>query len=459
MKRMRCALAVGLWMTASLAPGATQALGAAPTDPQAAGQQPLQIMRVPEALDLAGPLADVPVATPDTGLDLDHPDIAPRLFALAQAVPAPDAGTFGGSPPTVAPGAPGWDMIGTLDPPAESPDADPTDPAGRSGHGTAVAGVLGAAWNNGQGGAGIAPNARLMAMRTCWDGDQCYDHIQPPAFDWAADRGARVVSLSWLSGQNAGEVESIARNSNTLFVTIPSGNGGAFDADPTNPFPCSANLANVICVSTSAPDDGLDCGAFGPTTVDVAAPTQNSVTAQNGGGFQPTGCATSYAAPTVAGVAAILFGMRPQATAAEVKQAIVSSVRPAPAWQGRSTSGGIVDAAAAVRALADGVGPAPLELDVAAKAKQAAKRLAVRASCSAPCELRVAAKGKAGGDRFKSKTSKESADAGIEEKLELDFARRIERAIAGERGNAKVTVRASSDVGDAREVVDVKLKG
>jgi hypothetical protein len=452
-------LGPGLALAATLALGAGEAAAAPPTDPQAAQQQPLQIMRVSEALDLAGPLADVLVANPDTGLDLTHPDLAPRLYSLPGPVPAPDAGTFGGNPPMVAAGAPGWDLIGTLDPPNENPDPDPSDPAGRSGHGTATAGVLGAAWNNGQGGAGVAPNARLVALRSCWDGDQCYDHIQPAAFDWASDRGVRVISLSWLSNSNNGEINSIARNSNTLFVTIPSGNGGSFDADPTSPFPCGVNLANVICVSTSAPDDGLDCGAYGPEVVDVAAPTQNSVTTQNGGGFQPTGCATSYAAPTVAGVATILFGMRPQATPAEVKQAIVASARPAPAWQGRSVSGGIVDAEAAVRALGGGVGPAPLELEVTAKRKQVAERLAVKASCSVACDLKLSAKGRAGGDRFKSKKSEEDLSAGIEEKLPLEFSRRAEREISGERGKAKITVGATSASGDAREVVEVKLKG
>jgi hypothetical protein len=242
-------------------------------------------------------------------------------------------------------------------------------------------------------------------------------------------------------------------------VTIPSGNGGAFDADPTNPFPCNANLANVICVSTSAPDDGLDCGAYGPETVDVAAPTQNSVTTQNSGGFQPTGCATSYAAPTVAGVAAILFGMRPNATPAEVKQAIISTARPAGAWQGRSVSGGIVDAAAAVQAMGGGINPPPLELVVDAKAKQAAERLAVRASCSVSCDLELRAKGRAGGEKFKSKRSDEQLDAGIEEKLRLEFSKRTEREISDERGKAKITVSATSGAGDARDVLPVKLKG
>jgi subtilisin family serine protease len=159
----------------------------------------------------------------------------------------------------------------------------------------------------------------------------------------------RVVSLSWLSGDIEPDLATAIRAaSNTLFVTIPSGNGGAFDADPTNPLPCNLDAPNVLCVSTSAPDDGLDCGAYGASSVDVAVPTQNNQTTTNGGGWGPTGCATSFAAPAAAGVATILFGLDPAASPGDVKAAIVDSARRVAAWSGKSVSGGIVDAAAAV---------------------------------------------------------------------------------------------------------------
>ena len=326
---------------------AAPAAAAPPSDPLAGSQEPLRIMRVGEALDRIGPaLQDVLVFTPDTGLDLDHPDIQPRLFSLPAAVPAP--APEGGNPGTVQAGRPGWDLIGTLNPGALAPDDDPSDPDGH-GHGTAVAGVLGAAWDNGQGGAGVAPNARFVALRTCWNNDQCYNHVQASAFDWAADRGVRVISLSWLSADLMyGLGDAITGNPNVLFVTIPSGGGGPQDADPNNPLPCTIDSPNVLCVTTSAPDDGLTCGWYGANSVDVAVPTENGVTTLNGGGFGPVGCATSYASPTAAGVATILFGIDPTATPADVRAAIMDSARRVPAWEGKSVTGGIVDAAAAV---------------------------------------------------------------------------------------------------------------
>ncbi|MFN8132568.1 MAG: S8 family serine peptidase [Solirubrobacteraceae bacterium] len=340
-------------VTAGFAVLAAPAGAAAPTDPQAAGQQPLKILRIPEAIDRAGPLADVPVLVADTGLDLANPDLQPRLFSLPAAVPAPDPEGVGNLP-QVAAGASGWDLIGTLAEPNLVPDADPSDPpAPAGGHGTAVAGVLGAAWNNGQGGAGVAPNARFIALRTCWANDDCFQFVQAAAIDWAAARGARVISFSWLSGDGPASLEpglrtAITSHPNVLFATIPSGNGGPDDADPNHPQPCDVASDNVLCVSTSAPNDGLDCGAVGATTVDVAVPTQNSVTTVNGGGFGPTGCATSFASPTAAGVATILFGIDPKATASDVRAAIIDSARKVPAWAGKSVSGGVVDAACAV---------------------------------------------------------------------------------------------------------------
>ena len=328
--------------------------GSAPTDPMAAQQQPLRLMHVGEALDRAGSLREIRVLVADTGIDLDHPDLQGRLFTLRQPVRAPDAGTFGGNPPLVPAGSHGWDMIGQANgcqPGAEQPDANPNDPAGCSGHGTLVAGLLGAARNNGVGGAGVAPNARFIGMRTCWDGDQCYDHITPPAVQWGIQRGARIVTFSWLSGRNPAMARVIRRHPKTLFVTIPSGNGGPYNADGDRPFPCSVDSANVLCVSTSSPQGGLACGAFGKRFTDLAVPTQNNITTQVGGGFVGTGCATSFASPTAAGVAAILFGMRPGVQASTVRKAMIRGTVRRSAWRNRSVSGGTLDAVRAVIAM------------------------------------------------------------------------------------------------------------
>jgi thermitase len=331
---------------------AVPASAAGPTDPQASGQQPLKIMRVAKAVKQAGKLADVNVLVADTGLDLTHPDLASRLFSLGSATKAPNPDGLP-DPGTVAAGAPGWDLLGTLEPPNLVADPDPSDPPGRSGHGTAVAGLLGAAWNNGVGGAGVAPNARFVALRTCWDDDQCYQYVQAAAFDWAAARGVKVVSMSWLVGEPEQDFAQAIHNAKrTLFVAIPSGSEPGANIDGEQRAPCTLDHApNVLCVTTSGPDNQPSCGALGTRSVDVAVPVENSVTTTNGGGFGPTSCATSFAAPTAAGVATILFGAEPKAKPRQVKEAIIDSARRVSAFKGQTVSGGIVDAKAALKLL------------------------------------------------------------------------------------------------------------
>jgi subtilisin family serine protease len=331
---------------------AVPASAAGPTDPMASQQQPLKIMRVAKAVKSAGKLADVNVLVADTGLDLGHPDLAPRLFSLGSATNAPNPDGLA-DPGTVAAGAPGWDLLGTLEPPNLVADPDPSDPPGRSGHGTAVAGLLGAAWNNGVGGAGVAPNARFVALRTCWDDDQCYQYVQAAAFDWAAARGVKVVSMSWLVGEPEQDFADAIRGAKrTLFVAIPSGSEPGANIDGEQRAPCTLDHApNVLCVTTSGPDNQPSCGALGTRSVDVAVPVENSVTTTNGGGFGPTSCATSFAAPTAAGVATILFGAEPKAKPRQVKAAIIDSARRVPAFKGKTVSGGIVDAKAALKLL------------------------------------------------------------------------------------------------------------
>ena len=327
------------------------ATAAGPSDPLAGQQQPLKIMRVAKAVAAAGKLADVNVLVADTGLDLTHPDLTPRLFSLPSATQAPNPDGVP-DPGTVAAGAPGWDLLGTLEPPNLAGDADPSDPPGLSGHGTLVAGLLGAAWNNGVGGAGVAPNARFVALRTCWDGDQCYQYVQAAAFDWAAARGVRVVSMSWLVGEpEADFARAIAQARRTLFVAIPSGDEPGANIDGEQRAPCTIKAPNLLCVTTSGPDNKPSCGALGPRSVDVAVPVENSVTTQNGGGLIATNCATSFAAPTAAGVATILFGAEPKAKPKQVREAIIDSARRVRAFKGKTVSGGIVDAKAALKLL------------------------------------------------------------------------------------------------------------
>jgi hypothetical protein len=352
-------------------PAAAHAIPA-PNDPsyptQTAPGGALAIIHEPQALATIGstPLADVLVSTLDSGMELTNPDLGPRLFSFSadEAVPAPSAGTAHA-------GAHGWNYINAApftgqpsdygyDFNAAAGSDDPSALAGNGdlGHGTAVTGLIAAAWNNGIGGVGVAPNARVFALRTCWVSDECPQNLQGPAIALGAAHHVRVVSMSWNAEPGDFNKAVVQAHPEILFAALAGGNGGP-DELPTDTYPCALSVAptnagvdNVICVSTSKPDDSTDCGAVSGAIVDLAVPTENNVTTTVGGGSGATGCATSYASPTIAGAATVLLGLDPTASGADVKRALVDSARVVPAWAGHSKSGGILDLDAAVKLFA-----------------------------------------------------------------------------------------------------------
>jgi hypothetical protein len=112
----------------------------------------------------------------------------------------------------------------------------------------------------------------------------------------------------------------------------------------------------VLCVTVAANDDSVCGGAYGDSLVDVAVPVQNMYWTDNDtdGTFYNGTDANCFqsVSPTIAGgVATILFGAFPQASGAQVRNAIVAGARPSPEWSGKNVSGGVVDALGALNVL------------------------------------------------------------------------------------------------------------
>jgi subtilisin family serine protease len=147
------------------------------------------------------------VAVVDTGISRSHLDLAGQIVG-------------------------GYDFIGD--------DTDPSDP---DGHGTHVAGTIAALRDNGRGVAGVAPNAKLVPLRAL--SSTSTDIETAEAFDWAGDRGIRVVNAS-LSGTGASDIErtAIADHPETLYVVAAGNNGDDVDSG-ASAYPCAYNLANV----------------------------------------------------------------------------------------------------------------------------------------------------------------------------------------------------------------------
>jgi subtilisin family serine protease len=301
----------------------------------------------------------VVVAVIDTGVDVDHPDLANSMWVNT----AEQAGTIGvdddgnGFVDDVN----GWDFL------EHDADPSPTTVGGprvklENAHGTHVAGIVAAEQNNTEGVSGVCPDCSIMALRI---GDAASLTLgrEVQAINYAIDNGADIINLSiaspvWSKTERAaikqagqaGILVVIAAGNSSLDNDISfdhANNNGVLDAWAPS-FPASYTLSNILAVAASNDRDvyGLtsQCGSvglklwqcaftsWGHDSVDVAAPgvdIKSSVTVGVSDGADPDYAVfdgTSMASPMAAGVAGVVLAENPGYGPAQVKNAIMNSV-------------------------------------------------------------------------------------------------------------------------------------
>lgn len=224
-------------------------------------------------------------------------------------------------------------------------------------HGSHVTGTIAALAGNGVGIAGVAPAARVLPVKVFGaPGSQASAARIAAAFDYAGDLGVRVVNASLGGlGHSTTVDDVIAAHPNTLYV-IAAGNDGANAEDY---YPCNAAAANVVCVGASDENDAAaSFSNRSATAVDLFAPGVDIASAVPGSDYVYMD-GTSMATPHVAGAAALLLGVRPGATTAALKSALLASVDLRAGLAGLSVTGGRLDAAAATEAVNAPVVPTP----------------------------------------------------------------------------------------------------
>ncbi|HEV2761750.1 MAG TPA: S8 family serine peptidase, partial [Pyrinomonadaceae bacterium] len=295
-------------------------------------------VRAPVAWQETTGSASTVVSVIDSGVDFTHPDLAGQQWRNAGERGANGRDDDGNG---LADDLHGWDWV-----------TDSGVVRDGQGHGTAVAGLVAAEGNNGEGVAGVMWRASLMSLRVL-DSSGVGDMASAvEAIDYAAAHGAHVVNLSWgTEGESRALRDAIERAGRRGVVVVASAGNGARDLDAAPYYPASFDLPNLISVAST---DGFDrLAAFsnhGGRSVAVGAPGVDLLTTKMGGGyFHVSG--TSASAPLVAGIAGLLKTLRPNASAAAVREAVVSGARQAASLEGSVASGGVADAAGAVGAL------------------------------------------------------------------------------------------------------------
>ena len=226
-------------------------------------------------------------------------------------------------------------------------------------HGTHVAGIIAAQMNNATGTVGVAPSAKLMALRFGLDVAS-----EVKAIDFAIRNGSKVINASYGGSQfSQAEYEAIARFRDAGGIFIAAAGNDGTDNDLAPEYPASYDLPNIVSVAATDNTDGLAAFSsggsnFGAVSVDLGAPGRSiRSTVATGGVTASYGnlSGTSMAAPQVAGVAALLRSLYPSATTTAYVSALVAGGDAIPSLSGKTVSGKRLNALGALEYLASDV--------------------------------------------------------------------------------------------------------
>jgi|Deesub1362A_J573_1020465.scaffolds.fasta_scaffold00134_3 subtilisin family serine protease len=341
-----------------------------------AGGTPDADIDAPEAWDTTTGSSNIIIAITDTGVDYNHPDLVGNIWInededCNEEAGAEDDDDMNGYVNDCV----GWDFttceryvydeenMEWICDEAKDPDSDPMD---EHGHGTHVAGIIGAKGNNAEGIAGVMWNVRLMALSFL--NAQGVGDIEGAvnAIEYAVSNGARIINASWGSydySYSLYEAISTANSAGVLFIAAAGNEENNNDAESPL-YPASYNLPNIIAVAATDQNDmRAHFSNYGLSSVDVAAPGVYIFSTvpiwwsgYPGYGEVERFSGTSMAAPHVAGIAGLIYshydGVHNTAfTYTQVRDTILRYVDILPSLQGWIKTGGRVNAHLAVASL------------------------------------------------------------------------------------------------------------
>lgn len=303
----------------------------------------------------------VVVGVLDTGVDYTHPDLRDNMWRNPGEIAGNNVDDDGDG---LVDDVYGYDFVGANG----SGDSDPFDPP-TQGHGTGVAGIIGAKGNNAIGVAGVNWNVKILALKFFGDTGLGNTFASIQAFNYAVvlkRRGVNLVAINGSYGSiqdaqtavfNTAEQTAIQdlTDSGVLFVAS-AGNDG-LDNDASNrAYPASYDNPFIISVAATDNKDNLavwsgpgSSSSYGATTVDIGAPGKDCPSTATGGGYWWF-AGTSCAAPYTAGVIALMASVNKFADKSALKAGLFGSADPLPSLTGRVATGARINAFNAVRA-------------------------------------------------------------------------------------------------------------
>lgn len=259
-----------------------------PNDPYFSQQWALAKIQAPQAWDITRGASSIVVAIVDTGVDLNHPDLANKLTSSST-----------------------WYDFGNGD----------TSPQDTHGHGTHVAGIVAAQSNNGVGVAGIGWETRIMPVKVFPDysGSATWSAVAQ-GIRWATDHGANIINLSLGSYSPSQTVQDAIAYANNKGVLVVAAAGNGNTSSPLYP---AALAQSVAVASTNNNDQKSGFSNFGEW-VDVSAPGSEIYSTC----WNDTYCylsGTSMASPYVAGLGSLVLARNPSLSPLQLRGIIQST--------------------------------------------------------------------------------------------------------------------------------------
>jgi subtilisin family serine protease len=358
-------LVAGLLLTQALFP--FSAAAAVPNDPSYAEQWYLNDIHLPEAWNFAKGSPLITVAVIDTGVETSHPDLKDRIWTNPGELPGNGVDDDNNG---YVDDIHGWDFVDEDNDPNPVIADNVTDEG--VNHGTLVAGIIGAAGNNGLGISGVNWNVRIMPLRVLNSSGVGGAAAVERAVRYAVAKKAKVINISFTGDTFSRSLEAALRDAHRAgsVIVAAAGNegdtarGGNLNVRPAYPV-CYKGAGNIpIIIGVAALDRRGVKSSFsnyGSNCVDIAAPGENFLTTQvtryakDGGAesYSRNWSGSSLSAPVVAGVAALITSMNPGFTPDQIRGFLLGKATDIRTLNGALASevgAGKLDAAASVLA-------------------------------------------------------------------------------------------------------------
>ena len=309
-------------------------------------------VHAPAAWDVTTGSRGVVVAVIDTGVDATHLDLSANMWRNPGETPGDGVDNDrNGFVDDVF----GWNFIDN--------NANPTDD---NGHGSHVAGTIGAVGNDGNGVVGMNWQVSIMSLRFLDAFGSGSTSAAVAAVNYVTmmrrDHGINVVATnnSWGGGgYSQSLLDAIDAGGRAGILFVAAAGNDSRNTDITRFYPAGYPSDSII--SVAATDRVGKLAAFsnyGAASVDVAAPGVSiySTTRRNA---YATMSGTSMATPHVTGAIALLAAANRQASAAQMRQAVLATATPLPGLGGKTSTGGLLNAAAAIQAIGGVAPPTP----------------------------------------------------------------------------------------------------